>query len=137
LALSETQKAALLALVREFLDAPPGDVRWTSLWSTDGCVIGMWCHWSEVQEGDDPTEEELAQGRYSIAQRLAAGSDWSWEYCAVPLRTDTGAHAWALFIKSPYAEEPPLLRGFFEMLDEAVEALRAEGALHETGWPST
>ena len=79
----------------------------------------------------DPNEEELRQWRKAKCRQLAGGSDWCWIAWIVPVRIKKTIAGYALFVSPAYGDpdDPPILKGIFDSLDDAQALLRAEGAV--------
>jgi len=105
-------------------------------WEFDGDTENLVLPWSQariefIKCGGDPNKEELRQWREAKCRQLANGSDWCWNAWAVPVRVKRRTAGYALFVCPSYGDpdDPPMLKGIFDSLDDAIALLRAEGAV--------
>ncbi|MGI6856309.1 hypothetical protein [Mesorhizobium sp. 1B3] len=100
----------------------------------DGDLDGLELPWSderieEIEEGDDPTEAELAEWRRATGRQLADHSEWAVPAWIVPIRLDEQVAGYALFLCLGEGEDEPHLEGIHETVAEARSALAAQGAV--------
>jgi hypothetical protein len=106
-------------------------------WEFDGDLDGLELPWSderieEIEEGDDPTEAELAEWRRAKCRQLADGSDWAVPAWIVPLWLNEQVAGYALFLCLGDDDDQPHLEGIHETVAEARAALAAQGAIAPT-----
>ena len=86
----------------------------------------------QIENGSDPNETELHQWRRAKCRLVAdageAGGIW-----IVPMKADKEIEGFAVWLYSVGAapEDPPILRGIFDSVDEAKAALSDEGIIRE------
>ena len=152
---SRQKELEMLALERLNATADD-DEQWSYAWGGEGAVSFAYCPWSQfeheefygwvsdlnlpwsearlrqIEDGGDLNETELHQWRRAKCRRMAdageAGGTW-----IVPMKADKEIEGFAVWLYSVGAapEDPPILRGIFDSIDEAKAALSDEGIISE------
>jgi hypothetical protein len=127
---------------------------WSFLFRTNGSICLSYWPWSEVENytyhpamkgldlpwtperrklleaGDAaPNEEELLQWRWAVAKQMATESEDKVLIWIVPLAHGPAIDGFAAFAIDGAGgpEDPPILEGVFESIDEATAALAEKG----------
>ncbi|HWK67483.1 MAG TPA: hypothetical protein VNS34_21355 [Rhizobiaceae bacterium] len=103
-------------------------------WEFDGDLDDLELPWSDerIEEGDDPTEAELAEWRRAKCRQLADDSEWAVPAWIVPVRLNEQVAGYALFLCLGDGEDEPYLEGIHETVAEARSALAEQGAIAPT-----
>lgn len=102
----------------------------------DGWVQGLDLPWSEsrrqqLESGEaDPDETELRQWRRAMCRQQAEDGEAFIAYI-VPMVEDKGIEGFAVFLVNLESDDPPMLDGVFDSVNEAMAALRADGVVVE------
>jgi len=156
---SDRKKLEELAVERLMATANDEE-QWSFCFRTEGAVSAIYCPWQvgedaaldgEIEGLDlpwtperldlikrsqaDPTEKELRQWAEAYCRKMVTdayeGLATAW---AVPLWIDQKIAAYALFVAGADEDpdDPPLLKGVFDTLEEAGSALDIEGVAEGT-----
>jgi hypothetical protein len=149
----ELEELAMERLVATADDEEP----WSFLFRTDGSICLPYCPWSVVEDwtidgqikglalpwsaerrklletGEaEPSEEELLEWRRALAKHLATESEDTTLIWIVPLAQGAALDGFAAFaVAGGGPEDPPILEGVFESIDEAKAALAEKGVFGE------
>lgn len=162
--MDQEARDALMGLAQSLLDETQDDEEpWSFVYRTPGALGGTWYAWErtddvvaedwvfddlvgrwppdrleQVRTGEqEPTDEEWHQIREAMCRLLANNAEVGNVFWITPIDSPGGHSGYVLFRDSVNddPEVPPMVDGVFESQEDALQYLRALGAIGgETDW---